>query len=278
MGYHLAPEAVGFRGVAGVNGDSPVEDYLDQLLVEAPGPPREVRALLAEAEAHLWDATSAGVARGLPQRQAEEEAVARFGPVHRVTTAEARRQTVPLGTLARQVFTSGLHLGGLAGVAVGVGGLITWLAGAAVGPTFIVDISHHTYLAPSDCATWLAGDPSAHSCYQAALSDWSGDVVLFRLVAGVVGLLVLGAYFLIRRRRHFDDLPGPLVETIAVTGFGAAGAWLLGMGLDWMLVGKNGGGQWLSSAPVALALALWFGWRLLGSLRRAPTEPVLTAT
>jgi hypothetical protein len=261
-----------------VSGDSPVEDYLDQLLVEAPGPPREVRTLLAEAEGHLWDATADGLARGLGQRQAEEEAVARFGSVRRVTTAEARRQTVALGALARQVVTSGLYLGGLAGVAVGVSGLLTWLLGAAAGPTFIVDISHHTYLAPSDCASWLAGDPSAHSCYQAALTDWSGDVVLFRLVAGVLGLLALGAYLVIRRQRHFDDLPSPMVDTIAVTAFGAAGAVLLGLGVDWMLLGKNGAGQWLSTAPVALALALWFGWRLVSSLRRAPMERLATAT
>jgi hypothetical protein len=255
-----------------VTPESPVEDYLDRLLVASPGGPREVRSLLAEAEAHLWDATAAGVARGLTQEEAQRQAVGRFGTVHSVAAAESRRQALPLTTLVRQIVLSALFLGGVGGVAVGVSGIITWLLGSLGGSTFIVNISSHTFLPPSDCARWLAGDPATHSCYQAALADWRGDVVLFRLVAGVLGLLALAAYFLMRRRRWFTTLPATVVDTIAVTLFSASGLFLLGLGVDWLVQHDNGAGQWLGAAPVALALALYFGLRLVGDIRH-PREP-----
>jgi hypothetical protein len=253
-----------------MTGDSPVEDYLDRLLVATPGPPREVRSLLAEAEAHLRDATADGLAQGLTQEEAESQAVARFGTVRLVTAGESRRQSLPLGALVRQIVTSALWLGGIGGVAVGISGIIEWIMGSLGGSTFIVDISSHTYLAPSDCARWLAQDRAAHSCYQAALSDWSFEVVGFRLVVGVLGLMALAAYFLVRRRRHFGNLPASVVDTIAVTLFSGSGLFLFGLGVDWVAQGKNGAGQWLAAAPVALALAVYFGLRLLGELRRPP--------
>ncbi|MDQ6947172.1 MAG: permease prefix domain 1-containing protein, partial [Actinomycetota bacterium] len=64
--------------------------------------------MLAEAEAHLRDATAEGLARGLTQAEAERQAVARFGPVQSVATAEGRRQAVPFPALVRQFAASGL--------------------------------------------------------------------------------------------------------------------------------------------------------------------------
>lgn len=247
--------------------DSPVEDYLDRLLGAAPGPPREVRALLAEAEAHLRDATAAGIASGLSLRQAEEQAVARFGPVRTVTAAEGRRQSLPLAVVTRQVISSGLLLGAIGALAVGVSGLVAAALAAVKGSTFIVNISHSTHLAPSDCARWLSQDHGAHSCYQAALSDWTFEVVAYRVLIGVLGALALGLYVIIRRR-GLAGLPPAVVDTIAVTAFGVAGAWTLGLGIDWVVQGTNGAGQWLAAAPISLVLAGLFGWRLLGDVRR----------
>lgn len=257
-----------------MSGDSPVEEYLDQLLLAAPGAPRQVRALLAEAESHLWDATAEGVARGLPQAEAERQAVARFGPVRTVADAEARRQSVPLWTLLRQIATSAIHLGSLAAVAVGVSGVLLWIFATIGGSTFVVNISHHTYLSPSDCARWLSGAPAHQTCYQAALGDWRFDEVAFRLAAGVLGLIGLGVYLWVRRWRGFGDLPGNVVDTIAATGFVAGGLFLAGLGADWLIQGKNGAGQWLSAAPVALALGIYFGMRLQSALRQ-PAMPRL---
>lgn len=254
--------------------DSPVEVYLDRLLAAAPGSPRDVRALLSEAEAHLRDATAEGVKGGLAQAEAERRAVARFGKVRSVASAEAHRSSLPFAALARRVGVSGLLLGAIGGIAIGVSGIITAILGALGGSTFIVDISPGSHLAPADCARWLANDPGAHSCYQAALSDWASEIVGFRLIAGVAGLVALAAFYLVRRRwtsrQRFETLPAPVVDTIAVTLFGLAGAWMLGLGVDWLAVGHNGAGQWLGAAPVALALGGYYGFRLLRDLQQAP--------
>jgi hypothetical protein len=223
---------------------------------------------LSEAESHLRDATAEGMASGLSQAEAEYDAVARFGTVRSVAAAEARRSSVPLAALVRQVGASGLLLGAIGGIAVGVSGILTAILGAFGGSAFIVDISPATHLAPSDCARWLANDPRAHSCYQAALSDWAGEIVGFRLVAGVAGLLALAAFLVVRRR--WPRLPATVVDTIAVTLFGLAGAWMLGLGIDWVAQGHNGAGEWLGAAPVALALGAFYGYRLLRDLRHAP--------
>jgi len=100
--------------------------------------------------------------------------------------------------------------------------------------------------------------------------------VAYRIAAGVLGLLALGAWFVLRRRwtrqaRSFA-LPAPVVDTLAVTAFGAAGLWTLGLALDWTVQGQHGAGGWWSAAPVALAAACWFGLRLVGDLRR-PAAP-----
>jgi hypothetical protein len=187
-----------------------------------------------------------------------------------VATAEALRHSLSPAALARQLVASGLLLGAIGGIAVGISGVVSAVMEAIGGSTFIVNISSSTHLAPSDCARWLSQDPSAHSCYQAALSDWSFEVVGYRLFVGVLGLLALAAFFLLRRRRHFGTLPASVVDTIAVTLFGLAGLWTLGLGVDWLAQGHNGVGQWLSAAPVSLALAGYFGFRLVGDLRRAP--------
>jgi H+/Cl- antiporter ClcA len=121
----------------------------------------------------------------------------------------------------------------------------------------------------------LAQDPTAHSCYQAALSDWTAEVVGFRLVAGVLGGLALAGYFLIRhrwtRRQRFGTLPAAVIDTLAVTLFGLSGLWTLGLGVDWLAHRHNGAGQWLAAAPVALAVAGYYGIRVVAELRRAPT-------
>jgi heme A synthase len=100
------------------------------------------------------------------------------------------------------------------------------------------------------------------------LSDWASEIVGFRLVAGVLGAIALAAYFLVRRRYARDLLPAPVVDTLAVTLFGVTGLWMLGLGVDWLVIGGNGAGQWLGAAPVALVLAGFYGLRLLRDLRQ----------
>jgi hypothetical protein len=124
-------------------------------------------------------------------------------------------------------------------------------------------------LAASACQGWLADNPGAHSCAQAAMLESSVDTVTLRIVAGVLGLLLLAGYRLVRR----DGLPGALPEafvpTVAVSLFGAAT-----LGLGWLAATgavvdtTSGPGFFLSGALVALAAAIAFVPRLRRALLR----------
>jgi len=260
---------------------SPVEDHLDALLVALDGAPRQVRAQLAEAEAHLWDATAEGVAQGLEPLEAERRAVARFGPVAAVAEGEAARQRVPLTSLGRDAISSVLGLCAVGGLAIGASAVLTWAAGAVWGARFVATDPGPGALTAPNCSRWLAGTHGV-TCRQAAIADWAHDTVLVRSAAGLLGVVALVAWFGWRRwasgrRGRPAALPPWLVDTVAAVAFGVAAVWLLGLGADAFTVeAGHGAGQWLAAAPVALVLAVVFGLRLLAHLRR--THPPVWAS
>jgi hypothetical protein len=254
---------------------SAIEHYLDEIVAESsPRRPRELRHLLAEAEAHLWDVAEREVRSGRSQAEAESFAVASFGAAHDLVVADARRASTPLGLVVRQIVFSALLLAGTAGVAVGVSGAIAEGVRLVGGTAVLVDAPGQGVSA-SDCARWMAADLSATNCRDAAMADWVAETVAYRLAAGTVGGLGLLVYAWSRRRGmrrgRWAVLPAEVTDTIAVLAFGAAGAWTLAMGLHAVFVSSgHGSGQWLSAAPVALAAAGVFGWRLLEDLRTTP--------
>ncbi|MHB8448906.1 MAG: hypothetical protein ACYDAQ_00300 [Mycobacteriales bacterium] len=262
-------------------GSSPIEEFLDELLVGSAGaPPRTTRHLLAETEAHLRDVAKELTTAGATSGHAEEAAVARFGSVDALVRAEAAARRLPLGALIRPAVGTSLLLGGLAGLAMGVSGLITAIMGYFAGSTFIVNISHHTYLAPSDCARWLSQNHSTHSCYQAALQDWSFEVVAYRVVLGVLGLVALLMYLRLGRRWSARQLtfhlPRSSVDAVAFVAFAGVGVWLAAVGVDSLIVSAGrGAGQGLGTAPAMLVLAGVFGWRLIADLRTAPDRAMV---
>jgi hypothetical protein len=259
--------------------DSPIELYLDQLLVACrTGRPRETRHLLAETEAHLRDAAAEARSQGQSGRDAEVQAVTRFGSVSVVADAELGVQTTPIKDLVRQAIASGLLVGGVGGVAVGVSGLIAAGLAVVAGQRFVVDAPSGAALSPAYCSRWLAGT-HAMSCAQAGLADWMWDTVAFRLAAGVIGVLALLAVAGIgrawSRQGRLVMLPATVRDTAAALSFGVAGVWLAGLGVDRLAVASgHGAGQWFSAAPVALAVAVFFGLRLVGDLRRPSYRPV----
>lgn len=261
--------------------DSPIEAYLDELVIGLSARrPRELRHLVAEAEAHLRDDAEQAIATGMAAYEAEAQAVARFGPAVDVARAERDRLVVPIARLARQVMSSALLLGAIGAVAVGASGLVAGVFGLIGGNRALVDVPANRVLSAGDCVRWLAADPGAHSCRDAALSDWAAETVYYRLAAGIVGVVALAVYLLLRdrlgRRGWWTSLPPTVTDTIAMTVFGVAGCWTLALGLDAAVRSSgHGSGQWLSAAPVALAAAAVFAWRLLRQLR---TEPMRVAT
>ena len=255
---------------------TPIEDYLDELLVASTGDPRQVRSLLAETEAHLHDATAEGMANGLDRVDAEREAVSRFGSVYEIADGERRRETVPTRLLVRDSVLSGLWLGSIAAVAVGLTGVIAAVLGGLWGSRFLVDSPTTHDLTASSCASWLA-HATTDNCARAALADWSFETVGYRLAFGLVGVVGLGLWVGLRRRASRTggsaSLPAAVIDTIGALSFCVAGFWLTGMGIDALAVSSgHGAGQWLSAAPVALALGAVFAWRLFNALRN-PNKP-----
>jgi hypothetical protein len=263
--------------MTGVGGTGPVEQYLDELVAAlSTRRPRQLRHLLAETEAHLRDDAEAAMAEGLSVEEAESLAVSRFGPARELAAADDARMATPLRVVVRQVATTALLLSGIAGVAIGVSGALAALIRAVAGTRALVDVAPGQALSAGDCARWLAADPGAGSCRDAAVADWAAETVVYRIAAGVLGLLCLLAYRRLRRRavdsERWPVLPATVTNTIALTAFGAAGVWTLGLGVDAFAVSSgHGSGQWLSAAPVALLAAAVFGLRLLGDLRGGTT-------
>jgi hypothetical protein len=258
--------------------DSPVEVYLDRLVASMPvRHPRALRHLLAETEAHLWDAVQQGLAEGLTQQGAEQAAVRRFGSVDLLAAAEQRRTRPSWTSLVRQIMSTGVLLGAVGAIAVGLSGLVAGAFWAIGGKSALVAVAPGRRLSSADCSRWLAADPTAKSCRDAALSDWAWETVAYRVALGVLGCLALAVYLALRRRTsamdHWYGLPQPVSSTIAVTLFAAAAAWTTGMGIDTLALDSGqGNGQWFSAAIVCLAAAGLFGWRLAEDLQLAPSQ------
>ena len=252
--------------------DSPIEVYLDELLTAASGmPPRRVRGLLAEADAHLRDDAAAARRGGLSAIDAETRAVARFGPASVLVAADQSESVTPIGVFLRQVLLTGLLLGGVGALAVGASGVLALFIWIFSGTRVLVGVPSAHVLSAANCARWLAGNPGASSCRAAAVDDWATETVVYRIVLGVLGLLALAAFVWVRRHRRLPygaTLLPTVGDTVATTAFGAAGVWTLGMGIDAIVQSSGAGsGTWLSAAPIALGLAAFYAVRLTARVR-----------
>ena len=252
-----------------------VERYLDQLYVALRTRPREARRVLAEAEDHLRESVTEGLAAGLSERDAQEHAVSSFGSVRAVVRAhDARLRRLPTLAVLRDVFMAAWRLGAIGLVAVGVSGLIAWVMNAAFGRGFVGGTPGAVRYSAADCHHWLSIWTHAHSCAQAAVLENSSDAVSLRLAAGVIGLAALACYHLARRRSR-DLLPDSFTPTVAMTLFGAAGLVLAGISVDHTVLGMRSGlgtaagaGFYASGAIVALVLAFRYARDLHRSILR----------
>jgi hypothetical protein len=257
-----------------------IEGYLDRLLGHLRGSAHDVRRILAEAEEHLRDAAAELVAAGASEEEAQRRAIERFGDPRAVARRfSARLAPVPPGAVAAELAGTAVLLGGVGLVAIGVSGLVAELLGRLLGPGFVAgDLPGVTYT-PERCAEFLEYFPDAGGCERAAALHHWGEVVEYRVAAGVLGLLVLGAFLLWRRRarppRYLGVLPDGFAATVATSLYGVAAAVLAVESLDALLVaGGDGAGQWLSGAAVALAMAVLYGVSLYRAmLNRARLGP-----
>jgi hypothetical protein len=163
-------------------------------------------------------------------------------------------------------------------VAIGISGIIAWGLGSTAGKAFVAgDPPGVTYTA-ARCRDFLEYAPNAPSCAAAATAHHFDEVVWYRGAAGVLGCGILLVLAWARRRREPRELqPESVVPTAAAAVFGIAGLWLIGQGIDTVVLKTDGGGgSYLSGGVVALAVAAWYTIPIIKSLtiRVPPTAAV----
>ncbi len=249
-------------------GVNPVDEYLRQL--RAGLRTRDADLIMVEAEDHLRETVAAGLAAGLTEREAQEAAISAFGSVRAVVRAHATRPgnlvkgRTPKPILA-DLFLSAWQLGGIGLMAIGVSGALVALMNATLGRAFTGQAPAGVTFAKADCASWMAAWTGARDCAQAAMLEASSDAVVLRLIAGLAGVAVLAACFLVRyvMRRLGREPAEPLAgyfPLLAACVFGA-GALALAMAQLTGFTVTAGPGVYLSGALVSAVVAVCYGVR-----------------
>jgi hypothetical protein len=146
---------------------SEIEWYLDELFDQLAGTGAAGRRALMEAEYHLRAVAADAMIRGLPQDQAEHEAVSRFGP-----PALVARKLRSAGRLNRAVSTAWLLAG---------------LAACGLGAAYLVAAWWHTWQTPN-CYVVLA-----YGCYTTGM--------LVTRITTATTIAAAGAALLLARRQ-----------------------------------------------------------------------------
>ena len=253
----------------------PVDRYLDRLLNELTLDATHTRRVLAEAEDHLRESARALQDMGLGQEEAERAACDRFGLPRVVARRFAEEAGVPLLPA-----TFGVHIGlllarfaGIGVLAIGLSGLLAWGFGGMFGQDFVTgDTNGVTYTAER-CADFMKLKPVAADCASAATLHHYDEVRFERIDAGVLGLIILGGYWLLTRRyRNLSGvrvLPEGLSAGVGASAFGIVGAGLLLLSVGQSAFqGTTGIGGGLSAAIVSLAVFGLYARSLFKTVRR----------
>ncbi len=156
-------------------------------------------------------------------------------------------------------------------LAIGMSGLFAGLLGTLFGETFVAGDAPGVTYTQARCADYLEYEPGARTCEQAATLHHYGEIVDYRIAAGIIGLLVLVGYLLARKRgwTTTPHLPEGFAATVGASVFGLAAAGLLLQSLNQFVVGETAGvGGYLSGGVVSLVVACGFGLSLARLLFR----------
>ncbi len=252
-----------------------IDGYLDALLASLAVDPGRARRILAEVEDHLRASASSLETGGMPPAEAEREAIARFGPPARLARELGGVAPRSLRRLGIEAVTTLALTAGIGLVAIGVSGVLSQLLGAAFGKSFIAgDTNGVTYTA-ARCADFLRFHPEAPDCAAAATAHHFDEVAQYREAAGVLGLAVLGGWWLVRRRasRRRGLLPAVFEPTVGAALFGLAALGLLGLSLGQIAFGDTTGtGAYLTGGAVSAIVFAAYAARLLRAIGPPPLE------
>jgi hypothetical protein len=219
--------------------ETPIEDYLDDLLRRCRADARTTRRLLDEAGDHLHAAAAELEADGMSRTDAEAEAVRRFGAAAPIVRATARRS---FAALVFETLRAAILLGACGLVAVGLSGAVVAVMNAVAGPRFV-------------------GGTTVFGTGGSTVEETAHDAVVLRSLAGAVGVIILAGYWLLRRRVGPGTvLPGGLTDALGAAAFAAAAVVLVSASVDQAVngTGGHGVGFFLSGAIVSLAATVLF--------------------
>ncbi|MGH9075399.1 MAG: HAAS signaling domain-containing protein [Acidimicrobiales bacterium] len=250
----------------------PIEAYLDRLLGELRGGPADVRRVLAETEAHLYEAVELGGAEGLSLEAAQALALERFGkPAQVARQFRIAGRTGPPWSVIAELACRLWLMAGVGLTAVGLSGLLAWGMMAIGSRSFVFGGGSITRYTPSECARYLGLHPAAHTCAQAVLAENVSDGLEYRVLAGALAVVILASYGVLRRRRKsratITLVADSVVAALGAGLFGAATVVLIGGGIDLIALGRSpGAGQLLSGGILALPGALAYGLKAARTL------------
>jgi len=243
-----------------VNGDPDVvQRYLDELAVRLHGPVAQVRRVLAETEAHLYEAVEASSSFAADPELAQAEAVARFGsPVQVAGAVNQAAWTRVRRPVAGAAAATLVRLTAAALIAMGITGVVARVVAAVSSTAAVYGFPAGAQPPVSSCRYWLSVHPGIVGCRQAAALEASSDVTLTLGVAGLLGVSVALA-LVVRRRRSarpvvLPPMVGPAVGA-AVFGLAAVGSAVLAASDAVVLSTWGAGLYWTAAATCAAAAA-----------------------
>lgn len=254
-------------GSAGSHGQQPagelLESYLDEVLVCLRGRPRDVRWLLAEVESHLREAIAAGVAAGLSELAATEEALRRFGPP--ATVARGQRPWAAYRLVAGQLAEAALLVASLLFAALGAAAIPAGILAVSGNATLVTGDQPGLTATASRCQ-YLLHQVRAASCQQALTVHHLTEVLRNHLAAGWAGVVLLGVWWAVHlhRKSRVSILPAGFALTVASTLLATVAAFLLAFGILAVLHGNTAAGGLIGSGDLVTTGATLMTAALLG--------------
>ncbi|HYB19112.1 MAG TPA: hypothetical protein VEF71_27100 [Streptosporangiaceae bacterium] len=268
-------------------GSDLIAGYLDQMRAGLRVPLAEAELILAEAEDHLRETASAGLAIGMAEREAHEAAISSFGPVRAVVRAHHARR----GWLAAAA-EAGLAAWKLAAILL----LTSGVTGLAIDTTLRIWPPVVTVTPGSQATCWPCLPTQATVIINPVWLAWA-----VAAVGGAIMLAGCGLILRVRRRRGRGMLLGgffPMVAAgfsgaiaLALTTLSAAGVGVPVPGLPTLpgpaVANYSAGGDYLAVADYPavavylavaayLALAVGYAIRMARTLRRERRDQVGT--
>ena len=241
-----------------------IDDYLDRMLDALRLDGKASRRALVETEDHLRTATEAKMGSGMSQSDAERTAIAEFGYPEQVAD-RFNRELLPGGAFAPvvQLGMAGALVTAVIFIAIGVSGALALAFGGLFGTDFVAQPLAASEMTAERCADFMRLVPNAADCESAGLQHHFDEIVGYRLSTGVLGILAVIGYFLLRRywplARSRSILPRGITESVGAAAFTVGIVLLFFIGLtDGQLSERDGLGEILSAEIVAAVFLLGY--------------------